>query len=63
MLKHSEASRPPLVFGDNVRIGIPKVDWGRSDPPSVIGVVTDINEYGSYKVGTKHQWKELFHGT
>ena len=54
MLKRSEASRPPLLVGDNVRIGIPKVDRGRSDPPSVIGVVTDINEHGSYKVGTKH---------
>ena len=45
---------PPLLGGDNVRIGIPKVDRGRSDPPSVIGVVTDINEHGSYKIGTKH---------
>ena len=53
MLKRSEAHRPPLLVGDNVRVPIPKVDRGRTDPGNVIGVVTEITEHGSYKVGTK----------
>ena len=54
MLKRSEAYRPQLHVGDNVRIGIPKVDRPRLDPPNVIGVVTAVDEHGGYRVGTKH---------
>ena len=54
MLKRSEAYRPQLHVGDNVRIGIPKVDRPRLDPPNVIGVVTAVDEHDGYRVGTKH---------
>ena len=53
MLKRSEINQPVLRVGDNVRVPVPKVDRGRLDSHSLIGVVTEITEHGSYKVGTE----------
>ena len=53
MLKQSEKHFPRLEVGDNVRVAVPRVDRGSSDPPNLLGVVTDVTEHGSFKIGTK----------
>ena len=53
MLKLSEGHHPPLVIGDNVRVTIPNVDRGPSDPGHLVAVVTAVTVHGKYKVGTK----------
>ena len=53
MLKQSEKHFPRLEVGDNVRVAVPRVDRGSSDPPNSLGVVTDVTEHGSFKIGTK----------
>ena len=52
MLKRSQTQRPQLQVGDNVRVAIPKVDRGHADPPNLLAVITECNEYGGYVVGT-----------
>ncbi|CAL4125258.1 unnamed protein product, partial [Meganyctiphanes norvegica] len=44
---------PPVQVGDNVRVPVPKVDRGRTDPGNLLGIVTSINEHGKFTVGTK----------
>ena len=39
--------------GDNVVIPIPAVDRGPTDPRNIKCVVTQVNDHGGYKVGTK----------
>ena len=39
--------------GDNVVIPFPAVDKGHTDPRNIKGVVTQVNDHGGYKVGTK----------
>ena len=53
MLKQSEGHYPTIQVGDNVRVDVPKVDRGPADPPTLIGVVTELTAHGSFKIGTK----------
>ena len=49
----SDFKAPNLKKGDNVVIPIPAVDRGPTDPRNIKGVVTQVNDHGDYKVGTK----------
>ena len=51
MTKNSNSILQPLNIGDNVRVPIPRFDRGRSDPPNLLGVVTNISQ-GKYDIGT-----------
>lgn len=42
-----------LKIGDNVIIPVPSVDKAPTDVRNIRGVVLEVNEHGSYKVGTK----------
>ena len=54
MLKRTKANLPQLQVGDNVRVGVPKIDRAGLDSPNIIGVVTEVTEHGNYRVGTEH---------
>ena len=41
MLKRTKANLPQLQVGDNVRVGVPKIDRAGLDSPNIIGVVTE----------------------
>ncbi|KAF8778670.1 SCAN domain-containing protein 3 [Argiope bruennichi] len=53
MLKISNAKFPPVKVGDNIRVRIPDVDRGLSDPKRVLAIVLKVVD-GFYKLGTEH---------
>ncbi|CAL4061236.1 unnamed protein product, partial [Meganyctiphanes norvegica] len=40
MTSYSDSRLPPVQVGDNVRVPVPKVDRGRTDPGNLLGIVT-----------------------
>ena len=51
---NNSAKNTPLPnIGDTVSLAVDKVDRGPSDPPSVLALVMDLDEYGNALLGTK----------
>ena len=53
MTKLSDKKYPSAEVGDSVKVRVPDVDRIRCDARNILGVITAIDENGSYKIGTK----------
>jgi hypothetical protein len=61
MLRTSKRKFPPAQIGDTVRIQVPDVDRGRTDPRNVLAVVVGIEDSDFYRLANKHgTLKQLF---
>jgi hypothetical protein len=61
MLRTSKRKFPPPQIGDTVRIQVPDVDRGRTDPRNVLAVVVGIENSDFYRLANKHgTLKQLF---
>jgi hypothetical protein len=61
MLRTSKRKFPPAQIGDTVRIQVPDVDSGRTDPRNVLAVVAGIEDSDFYRLANKHgTLKQLF---
>ncbi|KAJ8961455.1 hypothetical protein NQ318_014703 [Aromia moschata] len=61
MIKTSKKKFPPAHIGDTVRIQVPDIDRGRTDPRNVLAVVVGIEDSDFYKLATKDgTLKQLF---
>jgi hypothetical protein len=61
MLRTSKRKFPPAQIGDTVRIQVPDVDRGRTDPRNVLAVVAGIENSDFYRLANKHgTLKQLF---
>ncbi|CAH1382882.1 unnamed protein product [Tenebrio molitor] len=54
MLRTSKRKFPPAQIGDTVRIQVPDVDRGRTDPRNVLAVVAGIEDSDFYRLANKH---------
>ena len=53
MTKLSDKKYPSAEVGDSVKVRVPDDDRSRCDARNILGVITAIDENGSYKIGTK----------
>ena len=53
MTKLSDKKCLSAEVGDSVKVLVPDVDRSRCDARKILGVITAIDENGSYKIGTK----------
>jgi hypothetical protein len=53
MVKRSRRVMVEGSIGDNVTVPIPSFDRGRTDPRNLIGVITDKDENGLYRIAVK----------
>ena len=53
MTKLSDKKYPSAEVGDSVKVRVPDVDRSRCNARNILGVITTIDENGSYKIGTK----------
>ena len=53
MTKLSDKKYPSTEVGDSVKVRVPDIDRSRFDARNILGVITAIDQNGSYKIGTK----------
>lgn len=55
MLKISNNKFPLVKVGDTVRVKVPDVDCGRTDPRNILAVITSIEDSDFFKLGNKNR--------